>query len=65
MSNTLHSLSFGICVRDSDAWQPEDFERYQDSPEVSSPEQELADVMIEAGNAFIRKHPHLFCGELV
>jgi hypothetical protein len=59
VSKTFHSLSFGICVNDSDHWKEEDHEA------ALEPQEELAEVMKKAGNEFIAAHPHLFCGELV
>lgn len=59
MSKTFHSLSFGICVQDTDHWKEEDHEA------ALTPEEQLYEIMKKAGNDFIRDHSHLFCGELV
>lgn len=63
MSKEFRQLTFGICVQDSDYWTDKDLDRYDGVN--YSPEDDLRAAMQEAGNTFIRKHPHLFCGELV
>lgn len=65
MGKTLITLRFSTCVDDAASWEPENLAQARQDRDCAGYDDwvynQLWAVMEAAGNAFIARHPDLFC----